>query len=169
MGRIDHAGAELNRVRAAMLDALPAHMTPRDWLTFLPDYTHLFEQQLYEINAQVGLKDVEIEFAVAGLSDVCQAVAYALVGGGLKPFHEIYADWLDSTVKVFAQIYPYSHHDQLWEIQIFAHAYGRAGLIVHTPETTYFVHDPALACPAEGFMASLLNDIAARMIAATTQ
>ncbi len=168
LGRIDRAGAELNQVRAAMLDAIPTHMTPRSWLAFLPDYTRLFEQQLYDINPQVGLKDVEVEFAVAGLSDVCQAVAYALVRGGVNTFQAIYTDWLDSTVKIFTQIYPYTHHDHHWQIQIFAHAYGRAGLIVRTPETAYYVHDSALACPAEGFMASLLNDIAARIIASTT-
>src|SRR5215468_10465901 len=70
LGRIDRAGADLNNVRAALLDALPDHMTAPGWLTFLPDYARFFESKLYEINAQVGLKDVEIEFAVAGLSDV---------------------------------------------------------------------------------------------------
>jgi very-short-patch-repair endonuclease len=355
LGRIDRAGTELNTVRAAMLDALPAAMPARNWLTFLPDYARQFETQLYAINAQVGLKDVEIEFAVAGLSDVLHHVAYALmrgvspqitpppsplpaseegesendsphrlrggVRGGvntverniktpvpwqtpreiydlLKPlarqmrkeptlaeghlwryvrdkqifgykfrrqhaidrfivdfycpdanliievdgsihdytqkedalrqayleslnltvvrftndevlhhtndvvnqiknllqklslssnqdsnqpvanenyksnwakefFYPLYAEWLDNGVKIFSQLYPYEHQGQAWEVQLIAHAYGRAGLIVRTPTETHYVADAALACPAEGFMAALLAEIAARMLSAT--
>ncbi|MEO8611999.1 MAG: hypothetical protein ABI690_29145 [Chloroflexota bacterium] len=182
LGRIDHAGAELNSVRTAMLDALPQFMPARNWLTFLPDYARLFESQLYGINAQVGLKDVEIEFAVAGLSDVCQAAAYALLrfdspslrsgegagGWGSKNFfHAVYNQWLDNSLKVFTQIYPYARADENWQVQIFAHAYGRAGLVIHRSQVTYYVYDPALGCPAEGFMAALLGEIAARMLAAS--
>ena len=347
-----------------MLDALPATMPASGWLTFLPDYARLFESQLYAINAQVGLKEVEIEFAVAGLSDVCQALAYALLVGkytpppppppaseegesnadsphrlvrslpvgrggvrggvnsidrniktpvpwqtpreiydSLKPlarqmrkiptpaeanlweqvrdkrilgykfrrqhtidrfivdfhcpdanliievdgpihdysqeedtlrqayleslnltvlrftndevlqntvnvvnqirkflkewereeeesridsphrlrggvrggvndpandfFHPVYNQWLDNSLKVFTQTYPYPHAEENWQVQIFAHAYGRAGLVVHRPDATDYVYDPALGCPAEGFMAALLGEIAARMLAAT--
>jgi hypothetical protein len=180
LGRIDRAGAELNTVRAAMLDALPATMTARNWLTFLPDYARLFESQLYAINAQVGLKDVEIEFAVAGLSDVCQALAYALLrpdspstrsgegDGGRGLFHAVYSQWLDNSLKVFTQVYPYTHANENWQMQIFAHAYGRAGMLVRRPDAADYVYDPALGCPAEGFMAALLGEIAARMLAATS-
>jgi hypothetical protein len=182
LGRIDRAGSELNTVRAAMLDALPAMIPARHWLTFLPDYAHLFESQLYAINAQVGLKDVEIEFAVAGLSDVCQALAYALLRtdspslrsgegagewGSRDFFHPIYTQWLDNSLKVFTQTYSYAHAAENWQIQIFAHAYGRAGLVVRRPDVTDYVYDPALGCPAEGFMTALLGEIAARMLAAT--
>lgn len=175
LGRIDRAGAELNTVRAAMLDALPPSMPARGWLTFLPEYARLFETKLYEINAAVGLKDVEIEFAVAGLSDVCQALAYALLrgdrGGVQEPkifFARIYGEWLDNSLKVFSQVYPYAHGDETWQVQIFAHAYGRAGLVVARPDATEYVYDPALGCPAEGFMSFLLGEIGARMGAATT-
>jgi hypothetical protein len=181
LGRIDRAGAELNSVRDALLDALPAHMNARGWLTFLPDYARLFESKLYDINAQVGLKDVEIEFAVAGLSDVLHQFAYALVrlkskpttspfhamGEGDNLFRQVYADWLNNSLKVFSGVYPYDHQGKKWDVQIIAHAYGRAGLIVRTPSETYYVYDPALGCPAEGFMAALLTEIAARMAAAT--
>ena len=60
-------------------------MSPRDWLAFLPQYARLFEDKLYEINPQVGLKDVEIEFAVAGFSDVLHHVAYGLLRGFTPP------------------------------------------------------------------------------------
>lgn len=79
LGRIDRAGLELNRVRAALLDALPQRMDKGGWLAFLPDYARLFEDQLYTINDHIGLKDVEIEFAVAGLSDVLHHLAYKMM------------------------------------------------------------------------------------------
>jgi hypothetical protein len=181
LGRIDRAGAELNSVRSAMLDALPAQMAVRGWLAFLPDYVRLFESKLYEINPQVGLKDVEIEFAVAGLSDVLQAAAYELVirhpqqgeGFKLSPtdvtqfFRTVYTTWLDNSVRVFTETYTYAHRADTWQIQIFAHAYGRAGLIVRMSDAVHYVYDPALACPAEGFMAALLGEIIERMVDAT--
>jgi hypothetical protein len=173
LGRIDRAGAELNTVRVALLDALPAHLPARDWLAFLPGYARLFEDKLYAINSQVGLKDVEIEFAVAGLSDVLHQVAYALLRSDTQLptkefFHTIYSQWLDNSVKVFTQAYPYDHAGQRWHIQLIAHAYGRAGMVVYTREDTYYVYDPALGCPAEGFMSALLAEIVARMLAANT-
>jgi very-short-patch-repair endonuclease len=365
LGRIDRAGAELNRIRAALLDALPQQMDRRGWLAFLPGYVHLFENQLYIINDQVGLKDVEIEFAVAGLSDVLHHLAYKLVltpppsplpasekgesdrvvvddlspydlrggvrqgisgldrniktsvpwqtpreiydaikllaqqmrkeptpaeahlwkhirnkqllgykfrrqhsidrfivdfycpdaklvievdgpihdytvdedtarqayleslnlrvlrftndevldrttevmdriaaflqsnasqserqvsanvegisdsphrlrggvRGGVNPasslFRQIYNEWLDNSLKVFSQIYSYEHQGQVWQVQIIAHAYGRAGMVIHAGDETYYVYDATLGCPAEGFMATLLADIAARMLVAT--
>jgi hypothetical protein len=168
LGRIDRAGAELNRVRAAVLAALPASLSPSGWLSFLPDLSRLFENKLWEINPQVGLKDVEIEFAVGGFSDVCQAMGYALLraqaaGEPGPDFNRVYADWLDSTTRVFSQVHPYTHEGETWQVQIVAHAYGRAGLLIQTPTTTHYVHDAALGCPAEGFMAALLAEVCAGM------
>jgi len=174
LGRIDRAGAELNRVRAALLDALPSQMPVRGWLNFLPGYARLFQDQLSAINRQVGLKDVEIEFAVAGLSDVLHQVTYGLLRINETPdakqfFHHVYTEWLNNSVKVFAEVYPYDHAGQRWDVQIFAHAYGRAGLVVRTPAETHYVYDPALGCPAEGFMTTLLGEISGRILAATQQ
>lgn len=175
LGRIDRAGLELNRVRAALLDALPQRMDKGGWLAFLPDYARLFEDQLYTINDHIGLKDVEIEFAVAGLSDVLHHLAYKMMLTQFTPpptnpnpalFREVYSEWLDNSLKVFSQIYRYEHQGQTWQVQIIAHAYGRAGLVIHAGDETFYVYDAALGCPAEGFMATLLSDIAARMLAA---
>src|SRR5690242_7928230 len=77
LGRIDQAGAELNGVRAAVLAAIPSILSLQEWLSFIPDLTRLFTDQLYAINSKVKLHDVEIEFAAAGFADVCQAVVYA--------------------------------------------------------------------------------------------
>jgi hypothetical protein len=165
LGRIDRAGAELNSVRAALLAAIPPRMTAYEWLLFSPTLAHLFEAQLYEINPSVGLKDVEIEFAVAGFSDVCQGLWYALASGsGANPlFHHVYSEWLNNSIRIFSTLYPYTHQNQTWEVQIFAHAYGRAGLIIRTPTETHYTYDPALGCPAEGFMTSLMREITERV------
>jgi hypothetical protein len=172
LGRIDRAGAELNAVRQAVLEAIPAQMPLQNWMAFLPELTALFRRKLYDINPHVGLKDVEIEFAVAGFGDVCQALLYALLraragGAPLPDFHQIYGEWLDSSARVFGEIYDYTHEGQTWRVRLVAHAYGRAGLMVDTGAETHYVYDPSLGCPAEGFMAALLGDVAERIIAAT--
>lgn len=166
LGRIDRAGAELNALREAVLAAMPEPVT--DWLALVPHLTRVFEQQLYAINHQIGLRDVEIDFAVSGFSDGLQAYAYALARAKvahepLPDFHRVYSDWLNSTLKVFAQVYPYTLDEQPCQVQIVAHAYGRMGLLIHTGNMTYAVYDPALTCPAEGFMTTLLTEVARHM------
>jgi hypothetical protein len=169
LGRIDRAGAELNAVRQAVLSSLPASLSPQAWLAYVPTLRDLFAARLYEINPQVGLKDVEVEFAVAGFSDVCEAVAWAMLRAGathtaVPPFEQIYADWLNSTVRVSQAVHVYLHNGAAWRVQIVNNAYGRIGLIVHTGESAHYVIDSALACPAEGYMLALLGEVAARML-----
>lgn len=165
LGRIDRAGAELNHVRAAVLAAIPPGLTLQAWLGFAPELTRLFTDKLYEINPKVKLHDVEIEFAAAGFADVCQAVIYAMLrarGAPPPPFEAIYGEWLDQSVRVSQTIHIYAS----WQVQIVTHAYGRAGLIVRAGAETYYVQDAALGCPAEGYMAALLAEVAARIMAA---
>ncbi len=171
LGRIDRAGAELNAVREAVLDAIPGKLPLPAWMAFLPELTRLFQSKLYEINPRVGLKDVEVDFAVAGFHDVCQALLYAMLrahtGGAPQPeFRHVYDEWLNSSTRLFSEVYGYEHRGQHWRIRVVAHAYGRAGLIIDTGEVRHYVHDPALGCPAEGFMASLLGEVAARILGA---
>jgi hypothetical protein len=172
LGRIDSAGAQLNGVRQAVLDAIPRQMPLQSWMAFLPQLTGLFQQKLYDINYYVGLKDVEVEFAVAGFGDVCQALLYAMLRARagstpLPDFEQIYGEWMDNSARTYGEAYEHTHEGQVWRVRLVAHAYGRAGLIVDTGRETHYVYDPALGCPAEGFMAALLNDVAGRMIAAT--
>jgi hypothetical protein len=132
------------------------------WLTFAPELTRLFTNKLYEINPKVHLRDVEIEFAAAGFADVCQAVIFALLraqGSPPPPFEAIYGEWLDSTVRVSQTVHTYRG----WQVQIVTHAYGRAGLIVNRGDQIDYVQDATLGCPAEGFMAALLAEVAARI------
>lgn len=166
LGRIDQAGAELNAVRAAVLAAIPARLTIQAWLGFAPELTRFFTDQLYAINSKVNLRDVEIEFAAAGFSDVCQAVIYAIMrahGAAPPPFEAIYGAWLDQTTRVSQTVHAYGD----WQVQIVTHAYGRAGLIVRAGDETFYVQDSALSCPAEGYMASLLAEVAARIVASS--
>jgi hypothetical protein len=168
LGRIDRAGTALNTVREAVLAVLPEKLLASQWLIYLPELTRLFQSKLYEINPQVGLKDVEIDYAVGGFSDVCQAYAYALVRAHAEQqpapdFRAVYGEWLNGTAKIFAEQYTYAHQDQQWIIHIVAHAYGRIGLLIQAGDQHYAIYDPALACPAEGFMTTLLSEVVARM------
>lgn len=172
LGSIDGAGVQLNTVREGVLNAMPAQMNAANWLTFLPQLTALFKNELYSINDAVQLHDVEIDFAAGGFGDVCQAFAYALLRARAesKPppaFESVYGDWLNSTTRVSQTVYPYTHHEHEWHIRIVTHAYGRAGMIITTPAGSYYVHDATIGCPAEGFMAALLKDVAERIVTAT--
>lgn len=172
LGRIESAGPELNVVRRAMLDAVPTQMPLQEWLAYLPNLCQLFENKLHEINPEIGLKQVEIEYAVAGFQNVCQSLLYAMIqarasGAPMPEFRQVYADWLNSSVRISSTVHSYVHKGETWAVQVVHTAYGRIGLIVWTEQETHYVHDSNLACPAEGFMQSLLNEVAARILVAT--
>lgn len=167
LGHIDSAGAALNQLRLTLIAAIPQQVHPMNWLSVIPDLTRSFEEHMYQINDQVGLRDVEIEFAVAGFSDALQAYAYAIVYANsthtpLPEFQHVYTEWLNGTTRIYADQHTYILDDQTCTVQVIANAYGRMGLLIHAAET-YAVFDPMLACPAEGFMTTLLTDIAHHM------
>ncbi len=163
LGRIDQAGAELNALRAAVLAAIPPDLLLSQWLSFAPELTRLFTDKLYAINSNVRLHDVEIEFAAAGFADVCQAVIYARLRDATPPpFEAIYGAWLDQTARVSQTLHPYRD----WQVQMVTHAYGRAGMIVHRADQTDYVQDSSLGCPAEGYMAALLAEVAQHILTA---
>jgi hypothetical protein len=169
LGRIDRAGSELNDVRRAVLDALPERLSINAWLTFLPQLEALFRDKLVKINAQVGLREVEIDFAVAGFGDVCRALLYALLRARaenrpIPTFIQVYAEWLNSTIRVSQAVYIYEHEDEKWRVQIVNHAYGRIGICVQTGSMIHYVHDGVYGCPAEGYMVALLTDVAAVIV-----
>lgn len=174
LGRIDTAGTALHDVRAVVLAALPSPRPAAAWLGQIPVLQTVFTGALHRINPLVGLREVEIDFAAAGFRDVCEAVVYARLRAEATrqpapTFRQIYADWLDSTIRIGATIHEYTHRGETWGIQIISHAYGRAGLIVTLGATVQQVADPALGCPAAGFMQSLLSDVGARLLAAEPQ
>lgn len=171
LGRVDAAGVHLNAIRSSIIAALPAEMPLHGWIEFLPRLASLFRNRLHDINAEVGLKDVEIDYAVAGFSDVCNAMVYAVLRGRAAgepapAFFQVYSDWLNSTVKIASSVHSYIHEEEVWRVQIVNHAYGRVGLVAASSKGTYYVQDGRLSCPAEGFMLTLLSEVAECIIGA---
>jgi hypothetical protein len=168
LGHIDSAGAALNATRTEVLRSVPAVLRLPDALEVIASLTSCFETALYAINDQVGLHDVEIEFASGGFSDICHAWWYAtLAAAGQHPpsFATIYRGWLASTCST-APASPYSHEDETWQVEVVYHAYGRMGLCVRRGDETDWVRDASLGCPAEGFMFTLMNDVCEALTAA---
>lgn len=167
LGRIDAAGSHLNALRDNIIEALPPRLPPMQWLNEVAAVTRQFQKYLYHINDHVGLRDVEVEFAVAGFSDVLQVYAYALARAEaarspIPDFRVLYEEWLFGTAKVFNERHAYMIDDQPCTVRVVAHAYGRIGLLIHAAQT-YAVYDPVLACPAEGFMSGFLAEITHHM------
>lgn len=170
LGSIEHAGGALNTIRAALLEAVPPVIDAPQLPALIDQLGRLFREKLYAINDQVELKDVEIEFAVAGFEDVNRGLLYALLRAGshgIAPsFGAVYGEWLDAGAQISIRGHEYNHNGQSWRVQIINTAYGRAGLIVDTGDETIYLRDGRLACPAEGFMSTLLKDLAARIMTA---
>lgn len=169
LGSIEQAGEALNEVRTRVIDVIPQDVAPTQWMTEVATLASTFEAELNRINAYVGLRPVEIDFAVEGFRGVCSAVAFAVVRAHTTrteppSFHEIYAEWLQDTVQISQEMHEYIYGDETWQLQIVSHAYGRVGLVVTTPHDVHYVVDKSLACPAEGYMARLLHDVAAQMM-----
>ncbi len=166
LGSIERAGADLNDLRRNVLAAVPSRIPVSHLFSAASELSDVFQREMERINPVIGLRDVEIGFAAAGFSDVLHAVAFAVTRASLSrsavpDFESIYAHWLNGTARIASPVIEYTYGDQVWGIQVVAHAYGRVGLIIAAPETTYYVVDPVLACPAEGFMMALLRDVCA--------
>jgi hypothetical protein len=173
LGSIDSAdaGAALNTLRAAILAAVPERAAPEDLPAATDMLASVFRTQLYAINSSVGLKPVEIDFAVAGFADVTQNYAYALLRARLSrspapSFAEVYSGWLESSARVATTLHEYRHEGNIWHIRVVSHAYGRTGLVVQRADGEEYVEDSALACPAEGFMLRLLKEVCAGLLTA---
>lgn len=158
LGSIEHKGSELNFMREMVVESLPSDMTPHQWMNFLPTLEKTFRRHL--LLSGTGLREFEVDFAVAGLHNVCQAMIYAKIQASAqqKPvasFEEIYDTWLQSTVRISQNAYPYND----WRVKMVNHAYGRIGLMIQAGDETYYVLENSLACPAERFMHDLLREI----------
>lgn len=160
LGSIDRAGASLKYVREGILAALPPPNDLQAWLMKLPTLEQRFRELLEEINPEVKLRDVEIEFAAAGFRDVCEAVVYSRLEARNRKqvapaFDVVYRGWYAASVRVSQKV----HHFMNCKVQVVTSAYGRIGLEVQIGEQTYFVHDASVACPAEGYMYNLLREV----------
>lgn len=171
LGRIDGANAALGTLRTIVLNAVASSLPPRSWLDEIDRLTALFETTLTHVNAEIGLREPEIGFAASGFADVLRAFAFAALraqAGSQPPpaFESVYDEWLSSTARVSQMRHRYVHQNEDWSIQIVNHAYGRVGLIVAMRDETAYIHDSALACPAESYMRSLLAEVCARLTSA---
>ncbi len=166
LGSIDGAGAgaALNKLRAAVLAAIPPKIVLPDLVATAEMLASVFRAQMYAINDVVNLNPVEIEFAAAGFADVTQNYAYALLRARLSraeppPFMAIYGAWLESSARLATTAHAYAHRGAVWGVQVVSHAYGRAGLAVERGGQVDYLADGVLACPADGFMAGLLREV----------
>ncbi len=165
LAALDHAGADLQRLRACILQIIPHRLPLLDLLTLNDTLQDAFDSELRSINPRIGLREADIEFAVAGFGDVCRAWSYALIRArGVKPdFASVYGEWLDNSVRLSSQEHAYICQDETWVIRILNAIYGRIGLEIRMQDRTVYVADSVYTCPAEGFMAALLQEVAERL------
>lgn len=167
LASLDHAGDALAYVRDAVLAAIPDSLTLSELMDFIPALAAAFQRALYTVNDRVKLKDVEIEFAVSGFSDVLHRLLYARLevetGTSLMTdFAAVYQGWLNDSARVSTTVHAYLHQAATWQVQVVNHAYGRVGLLIRTTDKTHYVRDGTLACPAEGYMTRLLAVVSQR-------
>jgi hypothetical protein len=167
LGRIDHAGNELQMVYENLLASIPTS-PPDSWMGLTIDLQGIFHRQLCTINAKVGLKRSEIEYAVIGFGQVCQSFVHQLIVSRMKnqpipTFTDVYIQWLNQSIRCIQPHFFYQHWEQLWKIYVVAHAFGRIGMIIHMDNENHYVWDAALSCRAEGFMYTVLRDVIGKL------
>lgn len=173
LGSVGGAGPALARVKQHLLEAVPPVVTLPGLFGQVDILSNIFQRELEIANRQIGLRQVEIEFAVAGFQDVLQAVAYRLIQLAHAcrydmarlcrefDFRVVYQTWLDDSVRVSATVHPYQHGETQFEVRVIYNAYGRVGLEVRMPDgDLHYVADPSLACPASGYMEILEQQVA---------
>lgn len=180
LGSMEGAGAELQQIRRSMMVAVPKQTNLANVLTHVDALAYHFRRAMIVANEKIGLRPVEIDFAVSGFDDVMRAVAYRLIElGQMYPqapqtmaadfdFGAIYQAWLDDSAMVSGKVHTYEHDGQQFSVQVIYNAYGRFGLAVSPAheDDTHYVFDPSLACPAADYMRSLCGAVAERLLSA---
>ena len=164
LGRLDKAGSDMNDLRDHVLQLIPDSITIQELMGFIDHIQFQFQTDLFNINEAISLKDVEVEFAVAGFGDVLRSMIYKMIPAKaskqeMPAFEGIYYGWINDSVRVSSQIHKYPHHSEIWHIQVINHVYGRAGLKVQRSDEVVYIEDGHYLCPAEGFMYALLKDV----------
>jgi hypothetical protein len=175
LGSIEGAGRELGMVRQRVVQAVPAPLKPADLIVVIEALTRYFEQELQAVNVQIGLRAVEIDFAVAGFQDVLQAAAYRLIQliqiyraepGQIAEkfdFSAVYQTWLDDSVRISTTVHLYPHGEIEFKVRVLNNIYGRIGLEVEVAGEKRYVLDMGLACPAANYMRGLSGEVAQRL------
>jgi len=165
LASIEKATPELKHLREHVLAAVPQRLVLPQLLPLFEELRQIFEDELRAINRQVGLREAELDFAVAGFTAINQLMMDNLFRSRAmkqapSSFSTVYNQWLYESVRVARRMFPYEHHAETWQIQIVRHAFGRVGLIIQTATVTYYVQDGRFACPAQGFMLRLCAELA---------
>lgn len=178
LGSMESAGKALALLRQHLLEAIPAAVSLAELIFQVQALTEHFQRELTAVNAQIGLAEIEVEFAVAGFADVLQSVAYHLMQlthtyrhepGQIQvhfDFSGIYQNWLDASVRISATTRTYPHRDIIYQVQVIYNPYGRIGLKVAAAGEVYYLADLALACPALHYMRDLCGAVAQALSAA---
>ncbi|PJF32313.1 MAG: hypothetical protein CUN51_01405 [Candidatus Thermofonsia Clade 1 bacterium] len=174
LGRIDQAArtGALQQLHERVLEQTPSNLPVLEWLEAIERLTYFFEAGLRAANAQIGLREAEIGFAVSGFADALSAYAYAALRATteqhpLPRFSDIYSQWCANSVRLSQTRHVYAHGESVWQVQIVYTVYGRVGLVVQTDQARHYVADGQYTCPAEGFMRRLMEAVAAKI--STTQ
>lgn len=164
LGNLDESGTQLNELRNHILNYIPEVISLPDLIEFIESIQTQFQAELFRVNDTIHLKDVEVEFAVAGFGDVLRSATYKFIpsktsGNPMPSFDEIYMDWINESVRISTYVHQVNHFGEFWKIQVINHVYGRIGLRVQTHDATVYVADSQYQCPVEGFMYNLLKDV----------
>jgi hypothetical protein len=175
LGSLERGGAGLARIRQVVVSAVPSAIPLHRLRDQVLALSGLFLSQLQLANADIGLRDVEVEFAAAGFQDVLDAAAMRLIQlsqlhrrdlariRSQFDFDSVYQGWLDASARVFEQEHHYSHNGADFTVRVAHNPYGRVGLEVTVNDEMFYVADPALACPAAGYMHDLGAEVAAAL------
>ncbi len=164
LGSLDKAGVDMNQLRLNVFNSVPDSIQLQALMPLVDQLQITFQNELYAINDAVSLRDVEVEFAVAGFGDALHSMVYQMMPlinnkQDMPSFWAVYGDWLNNNVRVSTQVHQYKYHSDIWEIQIINHVYGRVGLQVNIGDKIIYLTDGVYVCPAEGFMVNLLKDV----------
>jgi len=171
LGSLDGAGEALDKVKRQVVNAVPRQAPLSELSGVAEALTGVFRRALVGANEAVGLREQEIDFAVAGFQAITQAVAdqlfrlcYAARGDVRRAreayrYDEVYRAWLDHSVEVSGVTHTYAHGGAQFDVRVIYYAYGRIGMEVRVTGQTHYVLDTALACPAASYMKDLCQEL----------
>jgi hypothetical protein len=175
LGSIAGAGSALTGIKQIVLQAVPAHISLNQLMPTVDRLVTGFRIALEAANQQIGLRPVEVDFAVAGFQDILQDVVYRLIQlhqlhrqniTSLQSdfdFNAVYQHWLDNGTRVAVQPKCYEYNGQTFRVYLIYNPYGRVGFKVAitagAAEQIFYVADFSLACPAAAFMRSLAEEV----------
>ncbi len=176
LGALDHAGEALEKVKQQVLRVVPRTLAVNALLDWVEPLTTVFRRALIGANEDIGLREADIDFAVAGFRAITQAsadqllrLAYAAKGELSRiperyDYPAAYRGWLDHSVEVSGVTHTYASGGHTFCVRVVYYAYGRVGLEVQAAESeTAYVVDTSLACPAASYMKDLGGEVGERL------